>query len=115
MPAKNVNVLEPISLQRDHYRPVDGDEHANPTQKISRGSLRNWKGPLYLGSMSCFVVLCVNLGFIFWGTQRHSPHGQTVLYLGDCDKVKRMSTGMHEMINILSTTLLAGSNFSMVC
>jgi hypothetical protein len=38
-----------------------------------------------------------------------------VLFDGDCDRVKRLNTGLHLGINILSTILLAGSNYTMQC
>jgi hypothetical protein len=38
-----------------------------------------------------------------------------VLVDGDCDRVKRLNIGLHLGINILSTILLAGSNYTMQC
>lgn len=61
-----------------------------------------------MNSTLCFVVLCVNVGFFSWA---NSAHDESVLYTGDCDKAKRMGTGVHLVINILSTLMLAASNF----
>jgi hypothetical protein len=38
-----------------------------------------------------------------------------VFYDGDCDRVKNLNTGLHLGINILSTILLAGINYTMQC
>jgi len=38
-----------------------------------------------------------------------------VFFDGDCDRVETLNTGLHLGINILSTILLAGSNYTMQC
>lgn len=79
------------------------------------GSLGSWKGTLFLGSLSCCVVLLINVGFIAWAASGQPVEDRLSLYAGDCDKVKQMSVGIHLVINVLSTVLLAASNFGMVC
>lgn len=116
MPPRKANMIELISLRRNHDQLAVHDEDANPIQpqpptRRFRGSLGNWKGSLYLNSVICFVVLCVNVGFFSWA---NSSQSESVLYTGDCDQAKRMGTGAHLVINILSTLMLAGSNFTMV-
>lgn len=120
MPPKKVNIIELMSLRRNHDQLAVHDEDANPIRpqppkRRFRGSLGNWKGTLYLGSLTCFIVLCVNVSVVSWAATGDSSFSEAVLYTGDCDKVKRMSTGIHLLINVLSTLLLAASNFSMVC
>ncbi|ODM16584.1 hypothetical protein SI65_08091 [Aspergillus cristatus] len=118
MSSKKVNIIELISLRRNHNQLAVDDEGANPIRsrppkRRFRGSLGNWKGTLYLGSVTCFIVLCINVSFVSWAATDHSCLGEAVLYTGGCNKVKRMSTGIHLLINVLSTLLLAASNFSM--
>jgi len=116
MPQETLNIIELMSLRRNHDQLAVHDEDANPIRprppkRRFRGSLGNWKGSLYLNSVLCFAVLCVNVGFFSWAK---SSQSESVLYTGDCDQAKRLGTVAHLVINILSTLLLAGSNFTMV-
>lgn len=38
-----------------------------------------------------------------------------ILYQGDCEKSRQISTGLHILINILSTILPGASNYMMQC
>ena len=85
-----------------------------------RGRLQRWrygwKVTLSLASAACVVVLAFNLGFLSWAAARHRVHGDKgVLYEGNCDHVRHLSTGIHLLINILGTILLGASNYCMVC
>lgn len=93
------------------------------SQSLSRSKCRlvgnkkteDWKKALYLGSFSTFVVLVFNVGFVLWAVTNHGLQGdQAVLFTGNCEKSKRISTGFHFVINILGTILLGASNYGMV-
>ncbi|KAB8202251.1 hypothetical protein BDV34DRAFT_215660 [Aspergillus parasiticus] len=76
----------------------------------------NWKQSLYLGSLSSIIVLLFNVSFVAWAVSHHDlTEDRGVLYSGDCTKTKRMSTGIHLVINILSTALLCASSYTMQC
>ncbi|BAE65698.1 unnamed protein product [Aspergillus oryzae RIB40] len=76
----------------------------------------NWKRSLYLGSLSSIIVLLFNVSFVAWAVSHHDlTEDRGVLYTGDCTKTKRMSTGIHLVINILSTALLCASSYTMQC
>ena len=47
--------------------------------------------------------------------ENENNQDQGVLYEGSCSKVKKLGIGLHFVINILSTVLLAASNYCMVC
>ncbi|KAL4907877.1 hypothetical protein BDW74DRAFT_189275 [Aspergillus multicolor] len=74
-----------------------------------------WKTTLYLGSITSFTVLILNLVMVCWANFRHSDEGHSILYSGDCDKAKEIGTGVHVLVNALSTLLLSASNFTMQC
>lgn len=75
----------------------------------------NWKRSLYLGSLASVIVLLFNVSFVAWAVSHHDlTENRGVLYTGDCTKTKRMSTGLHLVINILSTALLCASSYTMV-
>ncbi|KAE8381623.1 hypothetical protein BDV26DRAFT_301230 [Aspergillus bertholletiae] len=76
----------------------------------------NWKRSLYIGSLSSVVVLLFNVSFVAWAVSHHDlTDDRGVLYTGDCVKTKRISTGIHLVINILSTALLCASSYTMQC
>lgn len=60
------------------------------------------------------VVFVINfVGMILGFTATSGSKG--VFSDGDCDRVETLNTGLHLGINILSTILLAGSNYTMQC
>jgi len=60
------------------------------------------------------VVFLINFVAMVSGLAATSG-AKGVFFDGDCDHVKRLNTGLHLGINILSTILLAGSNYTMQC
>lgn len=58
------------------------------------------------------IVFLINLTVTIWGSAA-AQNGRGVFFDGDCDRVKRLNTGLHVFINILSTILLGGSNYCM--
>ncbi|KAJ8109018.1 hypothetical protein OPT61_g7764 [Boeremia exigua] len=60
------------------------------------------------------IVFLINLVVTIWGSLAHKGD-QRVLYEGDCKRTKSLNSGLHLLINILSTILLSGSNYCMQC
>ncbi|KAL4914499.1 hypothetical protein BDW62DRAFT_213385 [Aspergillus aurantiobrunneus] len=89
----------------------------NQSDQSLRGRLRSgWKFTLSLASTGSIIVLSFNLGFLLWAVDRDRvKENRGILYQGDCARVRHLSTGLHLLINILSTTLLGGSNYGMQC
>ena len=57
-------------------------------------------------------MLLINIVFLIWSLTNYGhTDGIGYLYRGSCATVNQMSTGVHVVINILSTILLSGSNF----
>lgn len=118
--------LEPMELQplsQTEDEPLISDKLNTWTQLLSRlkcpllenKTTENWKMALYLGSISAFVVLLFNVGFVRWAVNHHGLQGdQAVLFTGNSEKSKQISTGFHLVINILGTVLLRVSNYGMV-
>jgi hypothetical protein len=118
--------MDPSLSQEDHellLMSPSGKPHWSKTGLIglrSRLQLRlftlvGWKSTLLFVFINCVVVFSVNMGFFLWAVARGEVHdGRGVLYEGDCSYVRRLNTGIHVLINILSTGLLAASNYGMV-
>lgn len=92
------------------------DKDAHPKRGRLRKWLSGWKFTLSLASAGCIIVLSFNFGFLFWAVARDRlKKDRGVLYEGDCDRVRHLNTGLHLLINLLSTALLGASNYGMVC
>ena len=71
-----------------------------------------WKpGVLNFAVCAC-IVLIINMVVSIWGSAARKGK---VLAEGDCQHIKRLNSGLHIIINILSTILLSGSNYCMQC
>ncbi|KAF9885062.1 hypothetical protein FE257_000793 [Aspergillus nanangensis] len=94
-------------------RPDEGDVKPQSTWFGRRWRV-GWRTSLLFTSLATLVVLGFNLGFLLWAVAHHTLHGDRgVLYEGNCSKVRKMSTGLHLLINILGTILLGASNYAM--
>lgn len=71
-----------------------------------------WKPGVINFAVCACVVLIINLVVSIWGS---ATYKQKVLTEGNCEQVKRLNSGLHVLINILSTILLSGSNYCMQC
>ncbi|GAB1198075.1 hypothetical protein APSETT444_007383 [Aspergillus pseudonomiae] len=119
--------VELLSIPRDE-EPLGPDSSSEAGKDISdrkavestrkhnkKRKTENWKRSLYLGSLASVIVLLFNVSFVAWAVSHHDlTENRGVLYTGDCTKTKRMSTGLHLVINILSTALLCASSYTMV-
>jgi hypothetical protein len=103
------------------YRPHARGSDASPSirslkktrvQRVIGDQFTGWRfGALHFAVWAT-VVFLINFIVTIWGsTARQSG----VLLEGDCGRVKRLNTGLHVLINILSTILLSGSNYCMQC
>src|SRR5690606_31012584 len=77
--------------------------------------LSGWR----IGALCCAgwatVVLLINLACTIVGFIKfpYQGNGTSLLYTGDCDRTKQISTILHIAINVMSTILLGGSNYCM--
>lgn len=102
---------------------IDSQNSSDDKNRLKQGGLRGlykWlsgsKFTLALATAACILVLSFNLGFLLWVVARDRlEEDRGVLYEGGCDRVRHLSTGLHLLVNILSTTLLGASNYGMVC
>ena len=81
---------------------------------------RDWVEGVYLCAKGSAVVLLLHLVFVAFAAGLASRHpGQggfasgEVMYDGSCTVTKRWSTGLHLIINILSSRILGASNYCM--
>ena len=70
-----------------------------------------WRQSTLSFSIAALVTFLINLSFTIWA----SVSTNSVLADSDCKSIKILNTGLHVLVNILSTILLAGSNYCMQC
>jgi uncharacterized protein DUF6536 len=92
------------------------DEGSNGTP-LSKQKLSGWRFGILMGTIAACVTLIINVA-IFAAvsarkeTVRYAGSGKA-LYEGNCDKVRKINTGLHLIINLLSSLLLSASNYGM--
>lgn len=81
-----------------------------------RRKLQGWRFGLVLNASLAAFVLAVNVIFVTVAASKSRlVDGIGSLYVGDCDVADRWNTGIHVLINVLSSLLLGASNYNMQC
>ena len=79
---------------------------------------RGWRVGIGLAILAAVSTLIINIMFIILGTQLYqqdSDDGMVTLIHGNCQKVDRLKTWLHLIINILGAILLSASNYTQQC
>ncbi|KAH7359931.1 hypothetical protein BKA66DRAFT_500046 [Pyrenochaeta sp. MPI-SDFR-AT-0127] len=90
-----------------------------PTQTAEAGWKRKtpgWRFSILLFATSTCLVLIINVSVAIYAVSQYGwkpRFGFKPVFTGDCNKTKRINTILHLVINILSSILLSGSNYSM--
>ncbi|KAF6802448.1 hypothetical protein CSOJ01_11575 [Colletotrichum sojae] len=77
-----------------------------------------WRRGAFFSAMAAFFTFTINLSFILWATSNRAQtldRGIGTISEGTCPKIKQWNTTVHITINIISTILLAGSDYCMQC
>ncbi len=108
-----------ISIVRDErdLGPIRFDDPPGP-RKFALNLRSGWRVGAALASLGALITLIVNIAIGAWASSRKGLNSVGVLvelFRGDCDTAARLNTWSHLAINIVSTLLLAGSNYCMQC
>lgn len=69
-----------------------------------------------VGAINCAICAAVVCLINFTVTIVYGVRAKDgILYAGDCDQARQINTGLHLLINVLSTILLGSSNYCMQC
>lgn len=90
---------------------------ANPAHPKAQ-TWRTWRSKRHTVLSACsvvaFLVLLTNVAAIVYFKLRWKSMGDLgTIFRGDCSQSHRLNSGLHIIINVLSTTLLAVSNLCM--
>ncbi|KIK55871.1 hypothetical protein GYMLUDRAFT_174966 [Collybiopsis luxurians FD-317 M1] len=72
-----------------------------------------WRFGAWLAVFQAGTVLLMNIAILIWSTMKARGSSIGVVFQGDCNQVDQISTGIHLVINVLSTLLLGASNYIM--
>jgi hypothetical protein len=97
------------------YEPHDKKPKTLFDRKSPRWGLDRYFGPRFAGwrfgvlnfAVCASVVFLINLIAMIWGSTA-TLEAKGVFFEGDCERVERLNTGLHLLINALGTILLAG-------
>ncbi|KAK4561390.1 hypothetical protein LTR86_004707 [Recurvomyces mirabilis] len=109
-PAESVDVVEPAAAKRT-------GAVARVRNKAKR-KLQGWRVGVLCSAVLAFAVMLINIGFTAYliAHDRASVgDGIGTVLTGSCKEVGRWSTGLHVIINILSSIMLSTSNYTMQC
>lgn len=76
-----------------------------------------WRRGVLLCTFCSAIVFLVNLVFLIVSVARQEigENGQNIIFEGSCSSARSLNTGLHAMINFLSTISLSASNYCMQC
>lgn len=85
--------------------------------KKVRRRFQGWRAGASICATAVGTVLAVNILLIIIAATKNtgSTGGLATIQSGDCSKSQKLDTWLHLLINILSTLLLASSNYCMQC
>jgi hypothetical protein len=79
-------------------------------------ALEAWRFIVTSGALAGIVILLINVITLAVMYGQHQTDRQSITFFtGSCDIAEKINTGAHLVLNVLSTILLAYSNFSMQC
>ncbi|CAN9150424.1 unnamed protein product [Alternaria alternata] len=106
-------------MENTKYTPVDSTETNDPSEQKRMGLLpRNekWQLGIFYAALATSIVCFLNLIITIWALVTHGmTYGSAVLYEGSCETTKNLNIGVHLIINIFSSAILSGSNYTMQC
>ncbi|KAJ5116229.1 hypothetical protein N7456_000577 [Penicillium angulare] len=105
-----------MSREEDAREAKPAPEDSKLKAKLKLKGLQAWRFTVASGALAGILILLVNiitLGVVYG--QSELVNNSLALSPGSCARARGASLGAHVIINILSTILLAYSNFSMQC
>lgn len=82
---------------------------------MRQGASQRWRTMILANACLAGSVCIINLTLTIIAVKNRSTDGLDSILSGDCQSVKAWNTAGHILINVLSTALLAASNYAMQC
>jgi hypothetical protein len=108
--------LIPKTTGAIHDQKSERTNSFDPDGQRPKWEYTGWRAGGLKFSIIALVVLVTNFISLIWSVTNYTiEDGYSVLYSGNCATGRKISTALHLLINILSTTLLTASNYIMQC
>ena len=80
-------------------------------------SVSGWRFTTLMGAVTAFLALVTNIILLGWASSkpRDGITGDPSIFQGSCDQMQTTFTWSHLAINVLSSLLLASSNYAIQC
>lgn len=127
--GNDLDAIRLLSVERTndttHSTPRTHSSHRYTTSSLDSGgaeqgklhrlrrSIIGWRAGTLNFAVCASVVFVINLAITIWSFSRYKSNVDEVFMERDCNEIKKWNSGLHAIINILSTILLAGSNYCM--
>jgi hypothetical protein len=108
-------------MSRDNTEIQENEGTRDESTTIKRSNvkpkaLEAWRFIVTSGALAGIVILIINVITLAVMYGQHQADEQSITFFtGNCETAGKINTGTHLVINMLSTILLAYSNFSMQC
>lgn len=77
---------------------------------------QDWRSGIIVCATATSVIALVNIPLLIIALAKFDPETAIGnIFTGDCNVVKKVNSALHLLINILSTTLLSASSYTMQC
>ena len=104
------------STPSDYQKDVRVDSPLHRRRSRKQRFLDGWRAGATFSCIVALVVLLVNMATLIWAASRYpSDKGIGTIFSGHCAKVKSMNSWLQLIVNVLSSALLAASNYCMQC
>jgi hypothetical protein len=116
-----MSTVEIPLMSRDNTETQENEEiwDNSTTRKqeaIKSTALESWRFIVTSGALAGIIILLINVITLAVMYGQHQTDKQSITFFtGSCSTAGKINTGAHLVINVLSTILLAYSNFSMQC
>jgi len=112
--SKNESHPAYSSIELGNITRISSNVRFNDEVPLKYSARKGWRKGIIWSSVAALVVLLLNVLFLGISYGKHgATDGVGTLFKGQCTKASRMDSGMHVVINIMSTLLLGASNYVM--
>src|ERR1700753_3279693 len=86
-------------------------------EKNQQSHCLKWRRTILLGALFCSISLIINIvgAIVASRSVIYNDGDRKTLFRGDCARARKLNILIHLGINLLSTILLASSNYAMQC
>lgn len=105
-------------LSNDSQDPIIAKEGSTSWKPVRRIAwlFQGWRYGIAMCSLLAAATFIINISILAWSASSFTTRGGAAsVFEGDCDHAKNLSTWLHLAVNVLSTGLLASSNYCMQC